>query len=190
VEGGITFGFLAASIATEVGGETKTFDRLFATPQRAFGARIGIDLVLGASQTTAQADRHGRLDPAALIQGIDTTLFGIFWSRMIGGLGYRPYGLTVDDVDDMSHLHFQNYRNINQALVFRVRSGALAFTSPAMEEFHLGNYHEALFAIDRNTVWKAEVGLGDDAGTYTWVTRWSREVADLNEPSRLLVSKP
>ena len=136
----VDFSFLSASIIAEVGGETPAFDQLFATPQRAFGARIGIDLGLGASQTAAQSMHHGRVDVPALIQGVDTTLFGIFWSRLGAGVGYRPFGLTVDDLDTMSTTHFQNHQNIDQALVFRVRFGGN--TAPWMRELHLGNYHE------------------------------------------------
>ena len=38
-------------------------------------------------------------------------------------------------------------------------------------------------------MWRGEVGLGDVDGTYTWQTKWSRNAADLNEPSRLLAGR-
>lgn len=185
--GWVDFSFLSASILAEVGGETPAFDELFATPQRAFGTRIGIDLALGASQTAAQSVHHGRVDVPPLIEGIDTTLFGIFWSRIGAGIGYRPFGLSVDDLDAISETHFRNPDNINKALVFRVRFGGS--TTPWMEDLHLGNYHEAVLALTQDSVWRAEVGLGDVGGTYTWQTKWSREAADLNEPSRLLAGR-
>src|SRR5207249_2956047 len=49
--------------------------------------------------------------------------------------------------------------------------------------------HEAVLAVTQDSVWRAEVGLGDADGTYSWQTKWSRVAADLNEPSRILAGK-
>jgi RHS repeat-associated protein len=181
--------FISAGIAAEVGGETKTFDKLFATSSRAFGTRIALDAVLGASQTVAQSYRHGRIDTPSLIQGVTTTAAGIFWGRLIAGVGYRPFGVDVDDVDGLVRQHFQNVSNAQQALVFRMRTNYVEnFSGPVTEHFHLGNYHEAVFAVSRDQLITAEVGLNGNGG-YTWQTKWSRDPADLNNPSRFITGR-
>ncbi|MGH7789692.1 MAG: RHS repeat-associated core domain-containing protein [Candidatus Binatia bacterium] len=190
IAGDVEFGVMAASIVTEVVGETPWFDTRFATPNRAFGARIGLDLTLNGAMTATQADQHGHLDPEALIQGTESALYGVFWGRLVGGVGYRPFGLRVDDVDELALSHFQDRNNINQSLVFRVRyntSGKASFTSPAMESLHVGNYHEAVFAISRDRLITGEIGL--QGGNYTWETNWTREAAALKKPSSFIAGK-
>jgi RHS repeat-associated protein len=164
-EGWVELGFLGASIVSEVGGETKTFDRLLATPSRAFRARLGIDLALGASQTAAQSDRHGRLDVPALIQGIDMTLYGMFWGRAAGGVGYRPYNMTAEDVANSLTEHFHASNDQRLVLVYRVREplagGRIKYTSPLLESLHGGWYHEQLLAVGRK--WTIVNGLLRDS---------------------------
>jgi RHS repeat-associated protein len=186
--GMVEFSFLTASIVAEAGGETKWFDGLFASSSRAFGTRIGIDVALGASQTAAQSYRHGRVDVPSMIQGVDTTMYGVLWGRLGAGVGYRPYGLGVDDVDALAATHFRDPNNVQQALVFRVRSDTTRdVTTPVLEHYHLGNYHEAVFAVARDSVMSAEVGLGDHG--YTWMTKWSRDPETLRNPSRFIAGR-
>src|SRR5262249_15447654 len=90
-EGWVEFGFLGASIVSEIGGEFRYLDRAVGTAQGAFRTRLAVDAVLGASQTAAQAVPHGRLDVPALIQGIDTTLYGMFYARAVAGGRGPPY---------------------------------------------------------------------------------------------------
>jgi RHS repeat-associated protein len=159
----INFGFLATSIVAEVGGESEGFDRLepfLLHPDRAFATRLGIEVSLGASQTAAQTFRHGRVDVPALIQGIETTTFGIFYSRIVGGLGYRPYNMTVDDVDMVASIFHADDANRGQALVFAVREpldGNLNYTTPIMQSKTVGAFHESLLVVSRDTAMSTEV---------------------------------
>jgi RHS repeat-associated protein len=169
VEGWVEFGFLGASIVSEVGGASKYLDRAFATPQGAFRTRLVFDAVLGGSQTAAQAVPHGRLDVPSLIQGIDTTLFGMFYARAVGGVGYRPYNLTAEGVQLKQASELMDEDGL---LIFRTRRGAvdtsssaetsswkLSYhnTSPLLEELHLGVYHEGLIAISRKEIYSNEL---------------------------------
>jgi RHS repeat-associated protein len=159
----INFGFLATSIVAEVGGESEGFDRLapfLLHADRAFATRLGIEVSLGASQTAAQTFRHGRVDVPALIQGIDTTTFGIFYSRIVGGLGYRPYNMNVDDVDMVASIFHADDANRGQALVFAVREpleGNLDYTTPIMQSKTVGAFHESLLVVSRDTAMSSEV---------------------------------
>ena len=188
-EKGASFGFLAASVASEGAMEFKWLDRMLSTPGRALAARLGMDAVLGLGQTGMQSVHHGRIDPLAVLQGVESTASGMFWGRYMAGFGYRPFGLETKDVDSLASTHFKDVKNIGSALVFRLRyDGSGGFTSPFMEQFRLGNYHEAVFAVSRETLWTAEVGV-DGKGGYTWATNWTRNADDLRRPSNWIAGK-
>jgi hypothetical protein len=166
----VAFDFLFASIASELAGETWAFDARFATPARAFQARIGLDVVLGGGQTAVQSVRHGRVDVPALIQGIDTTAFGIFYARLVGGLGYRPYNMTAGQVERFS-LNELSKEDADDLLVFRARSDVFrstdrtlpfANTGPLLESLHLGGYHEQLIGFGRASILMNELTVDDD----------------------------
>lgn len=168
VRKGVEFGFLSASIVAEVGGETRAFDERFASPGRAFGARIGIDMVLGASQTAAQSVHGRRVDVPALVEGIETTAAGILWGRGVAGIGYRPYNLTADDVQLAALNHLGAHDDL---LIFRARIGifnsggrelAFVHTSPLLEQLHLGMYHERLIAFGRDAILRTDLTVDED----------------------------
>ena len=188
-EKGASFAFLALGVAGEGAMEFEWLDRALSTPARALGARIALDATLGLGQTAMQSVHHGRIDPLAVLQGVESTASTIFWGRYMGGIGYRPFGLEATDVDGLASDHFKKFENINKALVFRLRYDNWAsFSSPFTEQFHLGNYHEAVFAVSRETLWKADVGqLADDS--YTWDTAWTRDAKNLRKPSSWIAGK-
>jgi RHS repeat-associated protein len=162
-EGLVTFGFLGASVVAEAAGELEVPDRLVG-PSGAFRARVGSDVVLGGAQTFAQSYHHRRIDVAALVQGIEGTAAGIFWSRYAGGHGYRPFNLNADDVADLIDAHFED-PPARDVLVFRVRYPAgdsrFSYTSPLLERLHAGVYDERTVAVSGN--WFLINGLaGDD----------------------------
>jgi hypothetical protein len=115
-------------------------------------------------------------------------MFGMFWARGIAGIGYRPFGMSVDDVDSMAARHFAKPVNAETALVFRVRyNWSHAFTTPLQEDLNIGNYHEGVLAITRDSLWHSEVWLrGAGQGMYTSEIAWSRDAADLAKPSQFL----
>ena len=177
IEKASEFGFLYASVAAEALAETRTFDSFFATPRRAFGARLVNDVALGAGQTAEQSVRHGRIDVPALIQGIDTTAFGMFYGRAVAGIGYRPFNLTAGDAETHSLSQLQTS---NDLLVFRARSTIFSWTdrtvgSPLLEDMRLGVYHEALIAYGRDSIIRTELTVDEDG----YARIWSREVAQL-----------
>jgi RHS repeat-associated protein len=163
LKGAITFSFLAASIVAEVADSPTYFDRLLVFqyhPDGAFASRLGVDLVLGGSQTAFQADQHGHLDVPALIQGIDTTVFGIFYTRLAGGFRYRPYNMTIDDVDVMSSVFHADDANQGRTLVFAARDGLEDggnFTNPLLQRRRIGVFHESLLFVGRDNVISNEV---------------------------------
>jgi RHS repeat-associated protein len=169
-EGWVELGFLGASMASEVGGVSRFLDRALATPQGAFRARLVVDAVLGASQTAAQAVPHGRLDVPALVQGIDTTMFGMFYARAVAGVGYRPYNLTADNVavkagsaligDDDDLLIFRTRRSA--AVTISGHDVPFKITSPLLEDLHLGVYHEGLIAISKREILYNELLVNED----------------------------
>ncbi|MDX2166833.1 MAG: RHS repeat-associated core domain-containing protein [Deltaproteobacteria bacterium] len=187
-QSGLELSFLGSAVAAEAIGELPWFDGAFSSPTSALWARRGIDLALGGGQTFVQADNHGRFDPPALIQGIETTFAGVAWGREIGGVGYRPYGLDVDDVDRMTAQYYTQHGSAGNSLIFRIRyEDATTFTSPVMETLHIGFYHEALLAVSSDEIATADVGIRD--GRYTWNTRWSRSERDVSTPSAYLGSR-
>jgi len=166
-EGWITFGFLAGSIATEMVSEAP-FERLSPfrlNPDMAFTARVATDLTLGGSQTAAQSSQHGRVDVPAIIQGIDTTLFGIFYTRFGAGIGYRPHNLAADDVDEMA-LGFLPAANSDpgplndRALVYLVRQKTRRdYTTPWMEAHTIGHYHEYVLVLAKHNAMVSELDM-------------------------------
>lgn len=191
-QGWITFGFLSASIVAEAGAETSYFDRLApfqSNATRAAGVRTGIDLTLGSSQTLAQSDQHGRIDQAALVQGIETTTSGIFWSRYAAGVGYRPHNMTSGDVDDMVVRTFRSHSAdaaSSPALVYLARNGRDGlFTTPWRESRSLGSYHEYVVAITAQQhfynelrPYEFEGAPPDDRLVVARAMRWGRYSAD------------
>lgn len=184
----VELGFLSGGVAAEVVGEMPWVDGAFTSPAAAMRARRGVDLALGGGQTFVQSYSHGRFDPPALIQGIETTFAGLAWGREIGGVGYRPFGLTMDDVDRTTSSFYSDADNAGNALIFRVRYNEFgAFTSPVMEQLHVGFYHEAILTVSNDTVMKADVTMSDDR--YRWQTRWSRNADEVAQPSKFLAGK-
>ena len=179
--------FLAAGVLAEVG--TSGWFGLPELPggtAASFGARHLVDTTLGTGQSIASGfSGHRRFDWAAVGQGMEYTAGGMLSGRWAAGIGYKPYGLTTDDLDNMTASHFRN-GNADQALVFRVRYKNLPeFTTPWMEKFHIGNYHEALLAVGQDGVWMGEVNFaGKDA--YATYVYWSKERAAIDEPSTFI----
>lgn len=184
----VEFGFLSGGAAAEVIGEMPWVDGAFTSPAAAMRARRGLDLALGGGQTFVQSYNHGRVDPPALIQGIETTFAGLAWGREVGGVGYRPFGLTMNDVDRATSSFYSDANNVDDALIFRVRYNEFGtFTSPVMEQLHVGFYHEAILTVSNDTVMKADVTVSSDR--YRWQTRWSRNADEVAQPSKFLAGK-
>src|SRR5579862_478987 len=177
--GGIDI-FLAVGVLSEVG-TTGWFGlpELPGGPLASFGARHLVDLTIGAGQSVASGlTGHRRFDWAAVGQGMEYTAGGMFWGREVAGVGYKPFGMTNDDLDDMVASHFSDKANHDQALVFRVRyKNGITATTPWMEQYHIGNYHEALIAVGHDELWFGQVNLREIDGveTYTKEVSWSRE---------------
>ena len=183
--------FLAAGVLTEVG-TTGWFGlpELPGGTLASFGARHLVDTTLGVGQSVASGlTGHRRFDWAAVGQGMEYTAGGIFWGREVAGIGYKPFGLTTYDLDDMAESHFQNPASAGRALVFRVRYKNLTeFTTPWMEQFHIGNYHEALLAVGQDGAWLGQVNIHtiNGAETYTRDIDWNRDPNTIIQPSTFI----
>lgn len=183
--------FLAAGVLAEVG-TTGWFGlpELPGTSAAAFGVRHLVDFTIGAGQSVASGfSGHRRFDWAAVGQGMEYTAGGMVLGREVAGIGYKPYGMTNDDLDAAVASHFQNASNHNQALVFRVRwKDNIAFTTPWMEQFHIGNYHEALMAVGHDELWMGQINMHylDQGETYTKDVNWSRNNQHTGQPSTYL----
>jgi RHS repeat-associated protein len=193
VKSGVSF-FLAAGIAAELTGPIG--DAL--APEwinalsinRRFALRLGTDAFIGFGQSaTAAGLLHGlkHFNWNTFAQGSEYTLGGIFWARMVAGLGYRPFGLKSDSL----HLFLRaNWPEEGEALIFRdyakggeatgniressasigragVNAGSewsgtgLNWTSPLQEGLNLGLYHERVVAVtNRGEVFISEFQRG------------------------------
>jgi RHS repeat-associated protein len=184
-----SFSFLVASIAAEATDALPAFDSASGAV-KAFSGRVGVDLTIGIGQTAlTSVGPHGKLDTHALWQSMAYNASGILWGRLFGRFGYRPFGMTDDDVNALVQSHFQS--GDAQGLVFRVRykPGFWAFTSPILEGPGWGNYHEAVFAATPERLWLGDVNLGQGSDDYVWKTRWSSAAGDLDTPSQFLTGK-
>jgi RHS repeat-associated protein len=183
--------FLAAGVLTEVGSSGWFgLPELPGSTLASFGARHLVDASLGAGQSIASGfTEHGRYDWATVAQGVEYTVGGMFEAREAAGIGYKPFGMTTDDLDKMTASHFHGNDNVDQALVFRVRyKDAIAFTTPWMEKFHVGNYHESVLAVGHDGVWLGQVNIHtiDGAKAYTTDLNWSRLPDDVSTPSHFI----
>jgi len=184
-----SFSFLVASVAAETTDSLPAFDSASGA-LKGFGGRVGVDLTIGIGQTVlTSVGPHGKLDTHALWQSMSYNASGILWGRAAGGFGYRPFGMTDDDVNTLVRNQFQSGEP--EGLVFRLRykDGPGAFTSPILEGPGWGNYHEAVFAATPQRLWLGDVNLGQSSEDYVWRTRWSSAPGDLNTPSQFLTGK-
>jgi len=195
--------FLAAGIAVEVGTSGMSVFGLGRLPnlpgsyQASFAGRHAIDAVLGVGQSLAAGmSGHRRFDSAAFGQGLEYTVGGMLEGREAIGIGYKPFGLTVDDVDKEMATQRATAQDHN-VLVYRLRynGSKLAFTSPLLESMHIGNYHEAVFAVSGQGLWLGDTWAVDGGSSgpsfapSEWRTRWSRQQVDILTPSNFLSGK-
>lgn len=170
----MTFGFMAASVATEFVGQSSWFDRKAFSLSggrlaHAFGVRILASTTIGAGQAALASYHKGKVDVASLAQSIEFTAGGIFWGRIVSGFGYRPHGLDADGVDDVCAKHFAKNPGKGDVLVFEVREQlnagggkALNWTSPLLEARRTGLYHAGILAVGEDRIWYSEVGAESD----------------------------
>ena len=181
--------FLALGVFAEVGtsGVGPFFDPGVST-LTSFAAHHVIDLEIGTGQALVSARRkHGRFDWASFGQGMEYTTGGIFWGRQMMGFGYKPFGLTQDDVSEMADRHFAGGQNQGRMLVFRTRveDGILPLrgTAPWREWSKVGGYHEAVVAVGPD--WSLSTEVAEDGADMKIQTRWkNRDAAHLPYMSR------
>jgi len=167
--------FLALGVAIEVGTSgIGPFYEFSAAPGASFAGHHVLDLGIGAAQSVLTAHEHGRFDWASFGQGMEYTAGGIFWGREMLGFGYKPYGMTKDDVQAMAADHFAKGRNPDQMLVFRSRAdtGMRTGTSPVREALGIGSYHEAVVAVGPDFTLTTEVTTDSSGGGVKELTRW------------------
>jgi RHS repeat-associated protein len=175
-----SFGFLTASVVTEVADAAPAIDRA-AGPLKAFGGRIATDFGIGIGQTVLVGNRgRNRWDVPAMVQSVSYNVSGIFWGRLAAGFGYRSHPLSSSDVDRMFAAHLQS-GNDEEALVFKVRQpvGGVNATLPALDVKRVGMFHEGLLAVSKNRVWFTEVGAynpdnPEELAVHAW---WDRDRA-------------
>jgi len=140
----INFGFLGVSAAAEGLGALRSFDAAYGS-KGAFALRHAIDLAVGVGQTALvdTLTRKGRkLDVPALIQSAEYSVGTILTAREIGGIGYRPDRVTAADIERATTAGEVNLYKV-QLPLGKIPMG----TSPLLESFNLGLYHEGLVAI-------------------------------------------
>ncbi len=145
-----SYGFLAVSAALESAGEFSWMDRALGSAA-AFRVRGATDIFAGMSQALLgnYSEQKNKWDVAGLVQSVEYTVGGMFWSRATAGIGYRPFALSTSDVDEMTNKHFMSGKREDRAFVYRVRfkQYALSSTSPVLEWAGLGPYHEAVLVV-------------------------------------------
>jgi len=181
------FGYQALAAGVGAILEVPALDRL-AGYRAAFALRNAANVGIGAGQSVlAASGKHHRFDQGAFWSNMGATAGSMLVGRVAAGVGYRPYSLADRDVQEMVVSHARDNPRSGKVLVFRARSkvGRLpVFTSPLLEEVHLGAYHEATLAAEPSTsnfrYTVAQVGFhpgtGDDTPIFhVQAERW-REV--------------
>ena len=87
-------------------------------------------------------------------------MFGMFYARAVAGIGYRPYVMTIDDVDDFAQSFHADPANHGRSLVFAAReplADSVNFTTPIMQSKTIGAFHESVLVVGHDTVIHNEV---------------------------------
>jgi len=162
---------------------------------RAFGARLGIDGLVGAGQAVLAGFGGGtgrRFAPRAFAENLGVSAATVFAGRLVAGIGYRPFSLNGADVDRQVAAHFAQAASVDEALVYRTQTpdGGVRLTSPLLEAAGVGIYHEGIVAIDRANASIADVRYGalrvDTGPVYGWV-RVSDSRSYGRSPSRVIM---
>ncbi len=168
-----SYGFLVVSTALETAGEFPWFDRAVGSAA-AFKLRGATDIFAGMSQALLgnYKTRTNKWDVPGLVQSVEYTVGGMFWSRAVAGIGYRPSRLTVRDVEQAAEDGKVNLYKVQLPL------GKLPMvTSPTLEWLNLGVYHEGLLAVgtDSRTLGDEYIRLHEFAGQRELKSTWELE---------------
>jgi RHS repeat-associated protein len=160
-KGGIDL-FLAAGILAEAVGPIGSLadPELFQefTIETRFSARLSIDVILGVGQTVAAAHSSGsgQFSWNTFGKGLESTFGATLDLRLVGGLGYRPFDMSGEDVANFA---IKEKLDDGQALIFRRQTrlpGTFRQGGPIQEALHLGVYHEQIVAVTKDGYFTTE----------------------------------
>jgi len=153
VSGYITGSALALEILTDV-----------AIPEAGYAtylARLGTDITVGAGLSAANAVSNGgkRFSWRAFAQGLEYTAGGMFYARAVATRGYRPFNMTLDDIERMR----RGLTTDNEVLVFKAKTDLnpnlrVMVAGPVGDLLDLSLYHEVLIGVTQDKVFFNEFG--------------------------------
>jgi len=157
-------GFQALSAGMMVGLEGRFVDRALGY-SRAFAARNFAEGVAGVGQAgLSSINGRDHIAPKAFAENIAVTAGSVVLGRAVAGVGYRPFNMSVHDVDAQVATHFAGRAHTDQTvLVYRVkarlRGGKIPFpfTSPLGEALNVGLYHEAVVGVGQHSMHYADM---------------------------------
>jgi RHS repeat-associated protein len=165
-KGGVDL-FLAAGILAEAVGPIGSLAdpelfQAFSIETR-FSVRLASDVTLGVGQTVAAAasSGSGHFSWKTFAKGMESTAGSIGDVRLVGGIGYRPFDMSGDNVATM--IARENLQE-GEALIFRRQMrlpGTLRQGGSLQEALHLGVYHEQLIGVTKDGYFTSDFFIDD-----------------------------
>jgi hypothetical protein len=113
--------------------------------------RLTFDGVTGIGQSAFYARERGRFDSRSFLEGVEYTIGSVVDARMMAGFGWRPYDLSLDDVEAMR----SRLTSSERVLVFKMKTNLnpsfhVRFASPLGDALDKSLYHEVLVGVTKN----------------------------------------